>query len=72
MTPLRLLQRLLLGAAVALAAAGCASVPSETGKDNIDPFERYNRHVFEFNDTIDRNVLVPVAQGYRAVVPGPA
>ena len=30
-----------------------------------DPFERYNRAVFAFNQGFDRTVLTPAAQGYR-------
>ena len=39
--------------------------------DPRDPWERYNRAVFEFNDAIDRAVLKPTAQAYTAVVPEP-
>lgn len=39
--------------------------------DPRDPWERYNRAVFEFNDAIDRTVLKPTAQAYTAVVPEP-
>ena len=35
-----------------------------------DPWESFNRKVFAFNDTLDRWVLKPVAQGYRYVTPG--
>src|SRR5690606_25501107 len=34
-----------------------------------DPWERYNRAVFSFNETVDRYTLKPVAQAYRAVMP---
>ena len=34
-----------------------------------DPFENVNRKVFAFNDALDRNVLVPVAKGYRYITP---
>jgi len=36
---------------------------------NIDPWEPVNRKIFEFNDTLDRWVLRPVAVGYRYVTP---
>ena len=36
-----------------------------------DPYEGYNRFMFGINDSIDRNVLVPVARGYRTVTPKP-
>ncbi len=51
-----------------LALAGCASVPS--GKpDPRDPWERFNRSVFKFNDVVDRAIAKPVAKGYVKVVP---
>jgi phospholipid-binding lipoprotein MlaA len=44
--------------------AGCA-----TGKDPRDPFEGFNRGVYEFNEAVDKAILKPVAEGYRFVVP---
>ena len=34
-----------------------------------DPFERWNRKVFAFNEGLDEHVLVPLATGYRNAVP---
>ncbi len=56
--------RLAALAAAALLAGGCASVD-----DPRDPLEPINRAVFEFNETVDRNVLKPVAQAYADTVP---
>ena len=51
-----------------LVLAGCASVPS--GKpDPRDPWERFNRSVFKFNDTLDRAFAKPVAKGYVKITP---
>lgn len=51
---------------VILVSSGCAS----TGKtDPRDPFEAFNRSMFEFNDALDRAVVKPVAKGYRDYVP---
>ncbi|TVS16363.1 MAG: VacJ family lipoprotein [Gammaproteobacteria bacterium] len=36
-----------------------------------DPFEAWNRPVHNFNETLDVNILQPVARGYRAVTPRP-
>ncbi len=36
-----------------------------------DPWESWNRSVFEFNDTMDRYALKPVAQAYRNITPQP-
>jgi phospholipid-binding lipoprotein MlaA len=71
---MRIVPRLLqafAGAAVALLAGACATIPPDAGNNPVDPLERMNRHVFEFNDRVDRAVLEPVAQGYVAVVPEP-
>ncbi len=51
-----------------LVLAGCASVPS--GKpDPRDPWERFNRSVFTFNEGLDRAVAKPVAKAYVKVTP---
>ena len=56
-------------AAGALLLAACATVPPDAGKNPRDPFERFNRNVYAFNDKVDRYALKPVAKGYVAVVP---
>lgn len=50
--------------ATAALVAGCSSTPG-------DPFEPVNRQVFQFNETADRYVLRPVAEGYQEVTPRP-
>jgi phospholipid-binding lipoprotein MlaA len=57
-----------LGTFLAL-AAGCASLPEGHQSDPRDPFERYNRAIFDFNTEVDEAILKPVAQGYRNHVP---
>jgi phospholipid-binding lipoprotein MlaA len=52
-----------LVAALALAAAGCAT----TGSDLRDPLEGVNRAVFAFNDKADEVVFRPAARLYRKV-----
>jgi phospholipid-binding lipoprotein MlaA len=52
-----------------LLAAGCASQPTQTKRDARDPFERFNRASYTFNDALDRAILKPTAKGYRAVAP---
>lgn len=45
---------------------GCAT----TNQNGVnDPLEGYNRAMYSFNNTLDRAVIKPVAQGYDAVVP---
>lgn len=56
-----------LGLAVALTA--CATLPPGRELDPQDPFERYNRAAFTFNDSLDRAILKPVARAYQAVLP---
>jgi len=48
----------------ALALTGCA-----TGTNPADPYESFNRGVYKFNDTLDKAVAKPVAQGYDKVMP---
>jgi phospholipid-binding lipoprotein MlaA len=64
-TPLRILIIFLLA----------LPVPSALGQDaaeNIDPWEPMNRKIFAFNETLDRHLLRPVANGYHKVMPDPA
>lgn len=55
---------------LAVSFAGCAT--RSPYKEASDPLEPVNRVVYEFNDTLDRWVLKPVAEGYEKVVPGVA
>ena len=57
--------RLLLALLAALTLSACAT----TGGDPRDPWEGLNRKTFAFNDTLDRAVLKPIAQGYQKVTP---
>ncbi len=57
---------------------GCATQPNTAQfgaaaeeEDFNDPLEDANRKIFEFNQIVDRNVLVPVAKTYRTVLPDP-
>ncbi|HMD64804.1 MAG TPA: VacJ family lipoprotein [Stellaceae bacterium] len=61
----------------ALILAGCASHPetaqqgATNEEDFNDPFEDTNRKIFEFNQFVDRNAIVPAAKAYRAALPDP-
>ena len=57
--------RLLLALLAALTLSACAT----TGGDPRDPWEGLNRKTFAFNDTLDRAVMKPIAQGYQKVTP---
>ena len=49
--------------ALAVSLTGCASMSDK------DPYEKYNRSVFKFNDAVDRNALKPAATAYKKVLP---
>lgn len=58
--------------ALALTACLLLAACAGNGNANNDPFERINRHVFEFNDAMDAGFIRPLAESYRATVPEPA
>lgn len=68
-------------AAILLAASfvltGCATVRQTVREarggpgQKLDPWEKWNRRVFSFNEKLDENVLKPVATTYSNVVPQP-
>ncbi|MBF0255634.1 MAG: VacJ family lipoprotein [Gammaproteobacteria bacterium] len=57
--------QLIFTLALLISLAGCAS------NDPRDPLEGLNRTVYAFNDVLDRALVKPVAQGYRAITPEP-
>lgn len=66
------LLRTLAAALFALSAAGCATTSGiGSANDQNDPYEAQNRKVFEMNQTLDRNVALPVATFYVHAVPEP-
>lgn len=60
---------LLAAAIFCVLASGCASSPQRNTHNPIDPFEPFNRSVYQFNDALDRAVLKPVATTYVDVTP---
>lgn len=63
-------------AALLLAGTGCATVAPPEGQrqsagQKLDPWENWNRKVFNFNERLDEHVLKPVATAYQKVVPSP-
>ena len=58
---------LALVAVMASGLAGCAG----TAGNPKDPWEGFNRAMFSFNETVDKAVIKPVAQGYDYVTPQP-
>tara|TARA_B100001179_G_scaffold230398_1_gene217883 strand:+ start:390 stop:1124 length:735 start_codon:yes stop_codon:yes gene_type:complete len=59
--------RPIFAAALALSVTACASVPGDTTRN--DPYEDFNRAMFEFNIGVDEAVFEPTAKGYEAVTP---
>lgn len=54
---------LVAAAGATLLLSGCASTNPK------DPFEKFNRSMFTFNDTVDRVALKPTATVYKKVTP---
>jgi phospholipid-binding lipoprotein MlaA len=53
-----------------LLLTGCSSISGlSIYAQQKDPFESFNRGVYAFNDSLDRAILKPVAQGYSKVTP---
>jgi len=52
-----------------LAAGSCSTTTPATSPahDQADTFETYNRAMFKFNYQVDKYVLKPLAEGYRAI-----
>lgn len=48
-----------------------ALIPPDDTIEIRDPFERFNRAMFHFNDKIDTSILKPVAKFYNAIMPKP-
>jgi len=65
MIKLSIARRSLLALAAAGLLAGCA-----TPANPQDPFEKFNRAMFTFNDAVDRVALKPAATAYKEVLPG--
>ena len=55
---------LVVASTLASTLAGCA-----TGTNPRDPYEKFNRQMFAFNDTVDRVALKPAATAYKRVLP---
>lgn len=52
---------------LAIFLGGCAS--TQYVESERDPWQGWNRTVYGFNDTMDRAILKPAAQGYKAIAP---
>ena len=65
--------RKLLIALLAALLTACATTqaPPPDERDPADPWEPFNRNVYQFNRSLDKAIIRPVARGYEAVVPDP-
>ena len=59
-----------LGLILAL-ASGCASTQGPGRTTGNDPIEPANRVFFDVNETLDKHLLKPIAEGYVAITPQP-
>ena len=51
-----------------LTGTACVSVPG--GPDPNDPWEPFNRSMYDFNDGIDKDIIAPVADAYLKIPDG--
>ena len=53
-----------------LLLSGCAGLLRQGGSsDSRDPWEGANRAIFQFNESVDKTILKPLAKGYEKNVP---
>lgn len=75
-TPLlrQLMKMLLIAGACLLAVSGCSPemMPTAGKTSDDDPFESFNRGMYQFNYAFDGAVLKPVTIIYRGITPEPA
>ncbi|PCJ97832.1 MAG: vacJ like lipofamily protein [Zetaproteobacteria bacterium] len=68
--------RLALIALSGLTVSSCASMKGneihEAGITIYDPMEEQNRQIMAFNMAVDKTIINPVIEGYRAITPRPA
>src|SRR5262245_37648492 len=50
---------------------GCAGAWAEEERADEDPWESFNRAIFDFNEGVDHWVLEPVATGWDFITPHP-
>jgi phospholipid-binding lipoprotein MlaA len=64
--------RALLGVLLTVALTGCVALPGNRKPPPQDPWESWNRGVYNVNDKLDRAVAKPLARTYVRVLPAPA
>ena len=63
------IRRVLMLLGLAIFLSGCAVLRGPGAGQKLDPWESWNRKVFSFNESLDKNLLKPVATAYSEVVP---
>lgn len=66
-SPARLTRRFGVAVVLTVLLAGCATTPASNPKD---PFEKFNRAMLSFNDSLDEAAVKPVATAYKTYLPG--
>ena len=61
--------RILLLGLMTCFMVGCASLPEGTKASKTDPWERVNRSVFSFNDSLDKYIITPITKAYEFILP---
>ena len=60
--------RILSALCLAVLVTGCATAPQTSARD---PWEGFNRSVYQFNEKVDLVVVKPVAEVYQNITPQP-
>lgn len=64
--------RLIPALSLAATLSACATIGDRASLDSRDPYERFNRGVWDFNQAIDKAAIKPAATVYRTATPVPA
>ena len=56
---------------LAASLAGCATSRDSAARNPADPYERFNRGVWSFNQVVDKGAVKPATTAYRTVTPTP-
>ncbi len=66
----RLLLAIALAGLVFLGECAAENVKNQPiARSKADPYERVNRKIFQFNDTVDEYLAEPIANAYKAITP---